>query len=377
MGKNSIGKLPKLGEITVPVHLMTYDDKENEKLHFHSNFCFWKAADGTSDVIVDEKQIGSIGGTMGGHVEMNRYYPNNGEKHETSKYKQWTNVIVDVRDIWDQIESLLESKDVKVQIKGLEEVQEKYQKMMKKEKEKKEKIEEIKKMQLDAEEEARKEIENIEEKAKEEKKIKIASIIDSLKKEKESFQHVDGTYMIGKTEVYEDNNWDLKENLQGSDYEFYEYKNKKGIVSNRDSKGKIPVNIGCGIKVRSGDEMLLTDFKNEDKIVTLDISSWMGISPGAIHYYGYLEFDIPWLHLEKEPNVCQSNFDLKLLGRGKIELTHKLEAWELKKYPGAYDTYRVGNSYRGFYTREDVIKRGKEVLKDLFGEGWKLKIEKY
>jgi hypothetical protein len=266
---------------------------------------------------------------------------------------------------------------VKVQIKGLEEVQEKYQKMMKKEKEKKEKIKEIKKMQLDA---AKKEIEKIEEKAKEEeKKIKIASLVNSLKKEKESFKHVDGTYWIGKTEVYEDNNWDLKENLQGNDYEFYDYKNQKGIRPNRDSKGKIPVNIGCGIKACESNEMLFTDFKNddEDKIVTLNISSWIGMSPGAIHYYGCLKFSLPWLHQVKNPNMSQSNFDLKLLKYGNIKLTHKLKAWELKKYPNTYDSYRVGNSYRGFYTQEELIKRGKEVFKDLFGEGWKLKIEKY
>ena len=176
MGKDSIGKLPKLGEITLPVHLMVYEDKKNKKKHFMSNFCFWKAADGSSDITRGDKVIGSIGGTMGGHVEMNRYYPCKDSSKEyagKSSYDQWINVIIDVRDMWEQIEKMLDTPGAKIIIEGLEEIQEKYQALKKAEREaeevKKAKLEAIRQMQQEAEEEK-----------KNEKKKALGSIMGSL-----------------------------------------------------------------------------------------------------------------------------------------------------------------------------------------------------
>lgn len=403
MAQGNIAKLPKLGEIKLPVHLMTYDDKENPEKHFHSNFAFWWAADGSSEVSDDDgNQLGMIGGKMGGHVEMSRYYPHNGKNYESGKYKQWASVIIDVRDIWDQIEALLESEDVKVQIEGLEEVQEKYQAMMKKEREKEEKeqkkLDEIKRMQKEAEE------------AEEaEKKAKLAEIAEALQNKPdlepeiilkpgdegyegskwdlaERFGTVHGTYMIKNTEIYEDGNWDLTEGLDARDHEFYDYMNQPGIKANRDSKGKIPLNIGCGTlfcDTRHGNKkMMYTDSKNPGGYyaeVTLNITSYVGISPGAIHYYGTLNFHTPDVHPEGQPNTSTSCFDLPIYGSGKIQLTRILEAWEFQKYKRqkTYDGWRVGDSYSGFYEEEDLIKRAKQVFEDLFGDGWILKIDEY
>lgn len=403
MGKDQIGKLPKLGDITVPVHLMHYDEKKNSKKHFSSGFAFWKAADGTSDVSDDEgNQVGSIGGTMGGHVEMSRYFPHNGKSYEMGKYEQWTSVIIDVRDIWEEIEKLIKTENVKVQLDGMEEIFAKYQALREKEKieeeKKQKKLEEIKQMQKEAEEEAERKLKESEEKAAKEaeeeaerKKLLEPVIIlkpgdkgyEGSKWDLESrFGTVHGSYKIKDTEILEDGNWDLTEGLDARDIDFYEYKNQEGVKANRDSNGKIPLNIGYNtlfVDTRYNKrEVLYTDPKNpggHDAEVTLDITSYVGISPGAIHSYGSLKFNTPRVHPAGQPNTSTSCWDLPLYGTGRIQLTRILESWEFKKYKGTYDGWRAGDSYSGFYKEEDIIERAKIVFSDLFGEGWILKIE--
>ena len=400
MAQGSIAKLPKLGDITLPVHLMSYSDKENPDKDFRSNFAYWWAADGTSDVSDDDgNDIGMIGGKMGGHVEMVRYYPHNGQPHESDKSKQSVTAIIDVRDIWGQIEALLESDQVKVQLEGMDEIYAKYKALQESEREEKDnldkRMEEILKMQKEEDEE----------REKKEKLMQIASALKDKPEPKEElpklkpgdegyegskwdlsqrFGTVHGTYMIKNTEIYEDGGWDLTESLKGRDEEFYDYKDQEGPKSNRDSKGKIPLNIGCNCLFRDtryeNKKMMYTDGKNPggwNAEVTLNITSFIGISPGAIHYYGTLNFNTPDVHPEGQPNTSTTVFDLNLFENVKIQLTRILEDWEFKKYPETYDDYYEGDRYTGFYTEDDVIKRGKEVFKDLFGEGWKLKIERY
>jgi hypothetical protein len=404
MAQGNIAKLPKLGEITLPVHLMTYDDKENPDKDFRSGFAYWWAADGTSDVSDnDGNVIGMIGGKMGGHVEMSRYYPHNGQPHDTGKYKQWASVIIDVRDIWDQIEALLDSDQVKIQLEGMDEVYAKYKALQESEREEKDKLdkrlEEVLQMQKEEDE-------------KREKEEKLAQIASTLKDKSEPeftqefpklnpgdegyegskwdlekrFGSVHGTYMIKDTEIYEDGNWDLTETLNARDEDFYEYKESEGVKSNRDANGKIPVNIGCGCLFRDTryktNKMMYTDSirrGGRDTEVSLRITSYIGISPGAIHYYGTLNFNTPDVHPEGQPTTSTSVFDLNLFNGGNIQLTRKLESWEFEKYKKekTYKGWRPGDSYSGFYTEEDVIERGKQVFQDLFGEGWELKIEEY
>ena len=370
MAQGKIAELPKLGEIKLPVHLMVYDNKENKKRCFHSGFAYWWAADGNSEVTDgDGNVIVMIGGKMGGHVEMCRYYPHNGQPHENGKYKQWVTAIIDVRDIWDQIEELLQSEDVQVQLDGLEELSAKIEKTRKEAQAKKEasdkRLAEIKAMQQEAE-----------------KKEALGSLVSALQNKPEPVAEPIGdlvsVYKIKDTEIYEDNNWDLNEGFNDRDCNFYEKKEEEGIRPNRDKDGKIPLNLGCGVRVRDQyGKFLYTDNEKEegyDREVTLNVTSWIGTSPGAIHYYGNMHFKTCTVHLEGEPTCSTSCWDIPLFGSGNIQLTRELEAWEFKKFPKTYDGWYHGDRYSGFYTPEEVIARGKEVFKDLFGKGWKLKI---
>lgn len=187
-----------------------------------------------------------------------------------------------------------------------------------------------------------------------------------------------GVYKIGDTEVYEDNNWDLSERFNCRDWELYEKKEIGNPTPNRDKNGKIPVNIGCGVRVKDGSgDFIYTDNSvpaGESREVELVISSWIGVSPGAMHYYGNLRFKAAETHPEGHPDTWTSCWDIPLLSSHDIQLTRILEAWEIKKFRDAYDGWYVGDNYSGFYSPDAVIKRGKEVFFDFFGRGWKLKI---
>jgi hypothetical protein len=367
MGKGSIGKLPVLGEITLPVHLMVYDDKDNPQKHFHSNFAFWHAADGASDVSTDEGNIGSIGGMMGGHVEMSRYYPCLDRSKEHTKegsYRQWINVIIDVQDMWNQIETLLDTPGTKVIINGLEEIHEKYQALKKAEREaediRKEKLEAIRQMQREAEEE-------------EEKKSAISGLIGGLaeaKKKKDKFEEENKIkYWIKDTGVIEDGGWDLDSCIDTSDF------NYKEDDEDLFPRKIIPKNYGTGIKIADKNGTIWVTDKKENPEVTLTITSWVGTSPGAIHYYGNLRFSSDWPHDVSNINHRTSCPDIPFFRGNKISLTHELEAWEFRDHPDSYKGWHPGDHYAGFYTKEDAVQVARHFFNKYFEKGWKLKIE--
>ena len=87
-----------------------------------------------------------------------------------------------------------------------------------------------------------------------------------------------------------------------------------------------------------------------EKIVYLDITSWAGLSLGAIHYYGTL-----WGH---------KNGDME-----KVELTRFLSARaaaKLTKLHGTDWVYRAGRPYHGFDTRDEIIELAKRTYRDHF-----------
>ena len=369
MGKGSIGKLPVLGEITLPVHLMVYEDKDDRKKKFHSNFAFWHAADGASDVSTDEGQIGSIGGMMGGHVEMSRYYPcldRSKEHTEEGSYRQWINVIIDVQDIWNQIETLLDTPGTKVTINGLEEINEKYQALKKAEREaeevKKGKLEAIRQMQREAEEE-------------EEKKVAIANLAADLlakKKEKEKIEENNKVkYWLGDAGVIEDGGWDLTARIDTSDH------NYKEDDEDLFDKKIIPINYGTGIKVIDKQGKIWVSEVKEEKHpeVTLTISSFVGVSPGAVHYYGNLKFGPTGLIDPDRPTYESGFWDLKMLNGNKISIARELEESDFRDYPYSYDGWRVGDWYSGFYTPEDVVIAATKFFDNYFEKGWKLIVD--
>ena len=63
-------------------------------------------------------------------------------------------------------------------------------------------------------------------------------------------------------------------------------------VQDHELTEKIPVNYGVGVKFTYSNCQIET-VRDEGPLVKLDVSSWVGISAGARHVYGFLQ--LPYL----------------------------------------------------------------------------------
>ena len=185
------------------------------------------------------------------------------------------------------------------------------------------------------------------------------------------------TYTMDRYEIWEDRNWNLSENLKGWDTEFYEYKNREGIRPNRDSKGKIPLHIGSGVLFKRVDEDPILVSGKPDPVVKLRITTWVGVSPGAVHVYGKLVFSLPPVREQgQSENYSTTVYGLDLFDGGEIEITREISDKEMEENNEEFGGLekRRGRT-TGFYKVKDLIKAGKQVFDDLFGPGWEFEID--
>lgn len=173
---------------------------------------------------------------------------------------------------------------------------------------------------------------------------------------------------FGNIEIIDDNGWNLYDELPKKDWEAEEV------------DMKITPNFGCGVHVRYNDQFY-TYKRNPRKkpTVTLEITTWRGMSVGAIHYYGKLIVSLPEMEMDNEPGHTIGLYGhgtIPMFSNDDIQLTHVLEQWEIDKYPDRFEYAIAGYHVTGFYSPEGVIRRAKEVFEKIFGEGWKLKIDK-
>jgi len=160
-------------------------------------------------------------------------------------------------------------------------------------------------------------------------------------------------------EILDALHWDLEYKIPENDYALDK---------------KFPPNYLCGIQAKHRGEYYISRMYKKPT-VTLIITSWLGLSFGAIHYYGTLEISIPDMTKEKEPSWSCSCWGIPAFNNDKITLTAILEQWEIDKYPHNYKYKRVGNRHRGFYGKDSIEARAKEIFNKFFGEGWEFKID--
>jgi hypothetical protein len=332
----SVNNLPILGNISLPVHIMHYDNKEDKKKFFQSGFAFFAVADDQADVVdAKEENIGSLGSCMGGHYQVH-----------AKREKESIYVIINVEDMWKQMNELFDSEDVQIKFEEMEKIYNeywpKYQAAQETEKATKAKLKEIKQMQKDAEEEK---IHKAEEKARKLQEKNKPEVNDNI-------------------EIIDNNGWNLDEELPSQDW----------MIDT-----KISSKLGCGIKTKFRNESYTYKHLKKPK-VTLEITSWKGTSAvGAIHYYGKLHVGLPEMVNDENKRTCSiSGFGgIPMFKNHNIELTQVLEAWEIEKYPGNYQYCKPGDHNRGFYSIAAVERKGKEIFEKIFEEGWDYKVERH
>lgn len=124
---------------------------------------------------------------------------------------------------------------------------------------------------------------------------------------------------------------------------------------------------------------------NSPRTVTLDVTTYRGVSWNAVHYYGNIIIDGVSFSPEDSPNtytMCTETYEAEeknplAAGFYRIELVRPVTSEEIEKDSSRWNGYKVGDKTNAFYSSEDVIAIAKEVCKARFLGNWKLKIVDY
>lgn len=124
----------------------------------------------------------------------------------------------------------------------------------------------------------------------------------------------------------------------------------------------------------------LFEKKSKTRAVKLEITSFRGISWGAIHYYGKLIADGISFQLLDKPNTTTTNWDARKQNpfyqwRYKFDLKRPVTQQEIDKNPDRWDYYVPGNFTTSFDTKEEIIALAKECFKMRFAGEWELWVD--
>ena len=138
---------------------------------------------------------------------------------------------------------------------------------------------------------------------------------------------------------------------------------------------KIPADYGVGCEFTHGGGEFITFYEGDyPRKVVLDITSWIGRTSGAIHYYGTLK-----IHSLKQRNIKSGDLSYitasaPVESRGlQIELTRPLTQRDMMIDGG--DRFRgakTGERIKNFDSKEEVQSRAIKFYKEHFLSGWTL-----
>lgn len=156
-------------------------------------------------------------------------------------------------------------------------------------------------------------------------------------------------------------------------------------IEDVDVDPTIPKDRGIGIKFTDSNKNQFVTVYNDEfpRPAVLDITSWRGISAGAIHYYGEIQIrglmqelvkvgkkDDPFFKkghtygMSDCPEEAQSFH---------IQVTRPVTQTDLDMDGGrAFECYNIGDPTHRFETEEELIAAAKKSFKRIFGSGWKL-----
>lgn len=148
---------------------------------------------------------------------------------------------------------------------------------------------------------------------------------------------------------------------------------------------KIPADLGTGVTTQSENVTLTSTremggriMKDYLKTVTLKVSTWRGISGGAVHYYGKLEFhSVDFAREGSDSRLSSCGYGVPdYLESGKFELTRPVTQAEIDANPKMWEAYHDGDKTDRFDKVQEVIDRGTEIFDKWFENGWLLVLEK-
>lgn len=160
----------------------------------------------------------------------------------------------------------------------------------------------------------------------------------------------------------------------------------KSILKNCRADIKLPDIIqsdyGIGITFKDEEGVEYTTIKGscrKERVVNFTITSWVGISPGAVHHYGKMVVYEPDLEYYENGELQHASIG-GYFNRHKpdackgfsIELIRTLTQEEIDEDPRRWDCYEAGDNTNCFYTEEEVYELGERVFKARFRGDWVL-----
>lgn len=132
--------------------------------------------------------------------------------------------------------------------------------------------------------------------------------------------------------------------------------------------------LGEGIVIVDGNHLYESKAAEQPREVEFKQSTWRGISTGAIHYYGKLEWWGVRYTRDGDNNTDSSSTGFPLAGQSMhIDLKRPLTQHEKDTQPDRWVGWRVGSMVNNFNTRKELKEHAEKAFEKYFGEGWKLK----
>lgn len=160
----------------------------------------------------------------------------------------------------------------------------------------------------------------------------------------------------------------MEECLTSSRPEFYnkQYEELQPFDSNQ----------GVGVEFEFDGEILKADFSGKKRKVVLTITSWVGISGGAIHVYGTLNPEDLYFYKKGNKNRSWSSSAQPEITRGaKIHVRRPLPQEEIDEDKRRYEYYDAGDYITGFMSVNKLIEAAKKIFKEKFVGDWEFKID--
>lgn len=124
-----------------------------------------------------------------------------------------------------------------------------------------------------------------------------------------------------------------------------------------------------------------TEKTKRTRVVKLEITSFMGVCGGAMHYYAeFVSYAPSILEIGGNPNISHGGAlhgedhrelfkDLSI----HIELLRHIEDWERERYPDRFAEYM--DTTNAWYDKEQIIAFANEVFKTRFVGDWTLEVD--
>lgn len=117
--------------------------------------------------------------------------------------------------------------------------------------------------------------------------------------------------------------------------------------------------------------------KNKTRCVKLEITSFRGISWGAVHYYGKLIADGVSFQIIANPHITTSNWDAEKINpfyqwKYEFRLRRPLTKEEIDANPDRWEHYEPEDFTDCFDSKEEIIALAKDCFKMRFSGNWEL-----